>query len=102
MCDLNLENYYVISLIWTLDGTEQVIESEDFDRSQESQNNAFQMIQEVVRVEGGNLTREEKGVGMAGPKRIEIELQRSGILYHSGATCRGASERRPRTGRWGS
>ena len=93
-CDLNLENYYVTNLIWTLDGTEQVIQSEDFDRSPESQNNAFEMIQEVVRVEGDNLTREEKDVGMPGPKRIEIEIQRNGILCHSGTVSRGVSEKK--------
>ncbi len=94
MCDLNLENYYVIELVWTLDESENVIEDEAFDRSPESQNNAFQMIQEIIRAESGNLVSQQKDTGMVGPKRIEVEFQRGGIIFQSVASARGAVEKR--------
>lgn len=93
-CDLALDNYYIIGLVWTLDNTKQVIEEELFDRSPESQNHAFQMIQEVIKCEGDTLACEKEDVGMAGPKRIEIELQRGGVIYQGRCTSRGVSEKK--------
>ncbi len=94
MCDLDLENYYVLRLVWTLDETQSTLEDEVFDKSPESQNHAFQMIQEVIEAEGDTLTREQKDIGMAGPKRLEVEILHGGIIFPSAAAARGVVEKK--------
>lgn len=95
LCDLNLENYYVLNLRWTLDGADNAIEEEDFDRSLESQNHAFETIQQIVEDEGGNLSpKEEDDKRMQSPKRMEVELERHEVLSQGGSIARGATEKK--------
>lgn len=77
MSDLNLENYYIVWLEWTLDNTSQVIEKETFDVEPESQNHAVEMIQQILKADGVTVDSQEKDKGM-GPKRMEVVVRRFG------------------------
>ena len=91
----HVENYYITSLIWTLEDTQEIIESENFDTSPESQNHAFEMIREVAKCEGSSLTYGKEDSRMSGPKRIEIEFQQVGTLHKGiGFTHRAKEKKR--------
>lgn len=77
MQDLNLEDFYVTKLSWSLGTPTQVLDVTSFDKSLESQNDAFQTIKEMMACESTNLKDMEKDKGMIiDPKRIEVGLRR--------------------------
>lgn len=75
--DLNLANYYIVSLEWSRNLAERLLDKESFGFDQESQNHAFETIETFFEEEGSTLKSQEKDEGM-GPKRIEVSLCRFG------------------------
>ncbi len=79
MMDLNLDNYYVLSLIWYASNTDHILDTAKFGINQESQNEAFEAIEIILEQEGCNVIRKPKEPQkLVSPKRMEIVVEEYG------------------------
>ncbi len=79
MVDLNLDHYYITGIWWrTSEDEDSPIDAVGFSHGDEEQNEAFETIQELLKVEEGNdqvAGRAEEMILLKGsPRRMEIEL----------------------------